>query len=365
MSRFKIDYQGAPKLTEKELLDIYTEKCVLCLDEVLSSKECWYTVYQHILDILKYGFEKYEIRHRKIHFKIHEDDKKIHELELRHFLGNMNLWYAFLEADAVDIMDDSFILDFSVHQYKDIVKYIDTKIFDILDIDIDTKGKIVDEITYNIAATSRAFEDILGLGLSVYNLIQTAKQYPIIDEILHEHIDTSLQPNEIETILGERTKVIMDALAHVDNDLRPLIVSGKNVSPGQFKEIAVRIGMKADIEGHVIPYVADCNFLVDGLKDPGAFYISAKSGRKSSIFSKLCMGEPGAFSKKVCINSTSAQLRRDYQMCDSVVPVTYTIESEEFLKLLDKRYYYDEDGSMKLLDGRKDKHLIGKAIKFR
>lgn len=364
--KFRIDYQGAPSLTEKELLDTYSETCVLCLDEVLSSKECWYTVYQHILDILKYGFERYEIRHRKIHFKIHEDDTKIHELELRHFLGNLNLWYGFLVADAVDVMDESFILDFAVHKYDDIVKYIDTKIFDVLDIDIDTKGKIVDEITFNIAATSRAFEDILGLGLSVYNLIQTAKQYPIIDEILHEHIDTTLQPNEIETILSDRTDKIIYALSHVDNDLRPLIVSGKgNMSKGQFKEIVVRIGMKADIEGHVIPYVSDCNLLVDGLKDPGAFYISAKSGRKSSIFSKLCMGEPGAFSKKVCINSTSAQLRKDYQMCDSVVQVSYTIESEDFLRLLDKRYYYDDDGNMKLLDGRKDTDLIGKTIKFR
>lgn len=363
--KFRIDYHGAPALSEKELHELYSEKCVLCLDEVLSSKECWYTTYQHILDILKYGFERYEIRHRKIHFRIHEGDTKIHELELRHFLGNLNLWYGFLVADAVDVMDESFILDFAVHRYEDIVNYIDTKIFDMLDIDIDTKGKIVDEIAFNIAATSRAFEDILGLGLSVYNLIQTAKQYPIIDEILHEPIDTTLQPNEIESILSDRTDVIMDALSHCDNDLRPLIVSGKNVSKGQFKEIVVRIGMKADIEGHIIPYVADCNLLVNGLKDPGAFYISAKSGRKSSIFSKLCMGEPGAFSKKVCINSTSAQLRKDYQMCDSEVPVSYTIESEEFLRILDKRYYYDDDGNMKLLDGRKDTDLIGKTIKFR
>lgn len=365
MRKFYIDYTGAPSLSEAQLLDLYSEKCILCLDEVLSSKECWYTTYQHILDILKYGFEKYEIRHRKIHFRIHEGDKKVHELELRHFLGNLNLWYAYLEADAVDIMDETFILDFQHHTYNDIVRYIDDKIFDILDIDIDTKGKIADEITFNIAATSRAFEDILGLGFSIYNLVQTAKQYPIIDEILHEPIDTSLQPIEIETILSERTDAMIDALSKSDNDLRPLIVSGKNISKGQFKEIAVRIGMKSDIEGNIIPYVADCNLLVDGLKDPGAFYISAKSGRKSSIFSKLCMGEPGAFSKKVCINSTSAQLRKDYTMCDSEVPVTYTIENEQFLKMLDKRYYYGEDGGLNLLDAKKDKHLIGQAIKFR
>ena len=365
MKRFKIDYDNHPVLSEEELHSIYSEDAVLCLDEVLGSKECWYTVYQHMLDILKYGFERPEIRHRKIHFRIHEGDEKIHELEIRHFMGNLNLWYAFLESDSVDVMDESFILDFNVYTYADIIKYINTKIFDLLDIDIDTKGKIADEITFNIAATSRAFEDILGLGLSVYNIIQAAKQFPVIDEIMHEPIDTTLQPNEIESILNDRTDVIINALTKCDNDLRPLIVSGKNVSKGQFKEIAVRIGMKSDIEGHVIPYVADCNLLVNGFKDAGSFYISAKSGRKSLIFSKLFMGEPGAFSRKVCINTTDVQLRDDYQMCDSTAYVEYDIKSETFLEMLDKRYYYDENGELKLLDAKKDTHLIGNKIKFR
>ena len=363
----QIDYVNHPLLSEAELLESYSETTVLCLDEVLANVRIWRTVYQQVLDILKYGYERSEIRHRLIHFRIHEGDETIHALELRHFLGNLNLWYAFVVSDSVDIMDETFILDFKHYNYNDIVKYIDNKIFDILDIDINTKGKIADEITFNIAATARAFEDILSLGLSIRDIIMTAKQYPIIDEILHEPIDVTLQPQEIESILSERTKIMMDAFSKVDNDLQPLLVSGKNISPGQFKEIVVRIGMKADMDGQVIPYVANCNLLVDGFKDAASFYISAKAGRKSSIFSKLCMGEPGAFSKKVCISTTGVQLRKDYEMCDSVIPVTYDIKDETFLKMLDKRYYYDEEdnGKMKLLNGKTDTHLIGKKIKFR
>lgn len=366
MKKYAIDYDGHPLLSEEELLSTYTEECVLILDQVLMNKKTWSTVYQHMLDILKYGFNRYEIRHREIHFKIHMEDKTVYEMEIRHFYANLNLWYGFVEADAVDIMDETYIMDFHAFEYKQIVDYIDKKIF-TLDIDTDTKGKIADEIMYNIAATSRAFEDIIGLGFSVYNLIQAANKYPVIDEILHEHIDTSLQPVEIEHVLSERVDVMLDALKKYPNDLRALLVSGKNISIGQLKEIVVRIGMKADIEGRIIPYVADCNLLVDGLKDAGSYYISAKSGRKSSIFSKLCMGVPGAFSKKVCINTTGIMLRKDYVMCDSVGSVPYEIKDKTYLSMLDKRYYYDDqDGDkMKLLDATKDTHLIGRTIKFR
>lgn len=363
-SKYAIDYDGHPLLSEEELCSTYTEDCVLILDQVLSSKKTWSTVYQHMLDILKYGFNRPEIRHRKIHFRIHMDDKDIYEMEVRHFYGNMNLWYGFVEADAVDVMDESYILDFVVFNYNDIIKYIDEKIF-TLDIDTDTKGKIADEIMFNVAATSKAFEDIIGLGFSVYNLIQAADKYPIIDEILHEPIDVNLQPVEIEEELGKRIDIMVDALKRYPNDLRALLASGKNISTGQLKEIVVRIGMKADIDGRIIPYVANCNLLVDGLKDAGSYYISAKSGRKASIFSKMCMGIPGAFSKKVCVNTTAIMLRKDYVMCDSTSGVPYEIKDQTYLDMLNKRYYYDENGEIKLLDHKKDQHLIGKTIVFR
>ena len=57
-SKYAIDYDGHPLLSEEELCSTYTEDCVLILDQVLSSKKTWSTVYQHMLDILKYGFNR-------------------------------------------------------------------------------------------------------------------------------------------------------------------------------------------------------------------------------------------------------------------------------------------------------------------
>ena len=75
--------------------------------------------------------------------------------------------------------------------------------------------------------------------------------------------------------------------------------------------------------------------------------------------------KPGAMSKKMNHNATAAILRKDREICDSTRPVYYTIEDDEFLKKLDRRNYYDENGEMHMLDYAKDKHLIGRRLGFR
>ena len=77
------------------------------------------------------------------------------------------------------------------------------------------------------------------------------------------------------------------------------------------------------------------------------------------------MGQPGAFSKKLTYNSVTSVLRQDYDTCDSIATIDYHILDDTFLKLLNGRYYYDNHGELKLLDYKKDKHLIGKIIRFR
>ena len=77
------------------------------------------------------------------------------------------------------------------------------------------------------------------------------------------------------------------------------------------------------------------------------------------------MGRPGAFSKRLAYSSMSSVLRNDYEPCDSILTIDYHIKTDEFLKLLNGRYYYDKNGDLQLLDYEKDKHLIGKVIRFK
>lgn len=366
-----IEYDGHPKKSFEELMSTYSN-VYFFLDDILKDKESFEEVYQDLLDILKYKFEDKEIRTMPIHFYIHHGDEKnkkknLHTLQIRHFLSNLILWYAFMECDCYDILDESFIFDFKNASMNQITEYINDMILpNITDVDFHTQSRIIDEITHHMTAISRAFSPIFGLGVSVYSIIQAAKRNPEIDYLMHEKLDPNLQPIEIEAELDKRTSRLIDLFVQdEDNDLKPLFQSGNNLSKGQFKEIAIMIGLKSDINGTTVPHLIDKNILVDGISSPSAYYLDAMSGRKSLIMSKTKMGEPGAFSKKATTAATAVQLRRDYLKCNTSKPVTYFIKDDKFLKMLDRRYYYDENGDLKMLNYKRDKDLIGHHIQFR
>ena len=363
-----IDYKNHPKKPFKQIVREYTSN-ILILDDVLAGEDTYSFVYQDILDLLKYGLEYKEVRELPIRFVIHDGDsmelKDTHVLQARHFLSNMVMWYAFMKMERVDIMDESFIIDWIGKDVNFIRKYIDEKIIPYYDGDIHSLNAIVDAIVFHVKAISDAFCLLFGYSASIYDIMQAERADPEIHDIIYGHIDPTLQPKELEETLADMNARLMDRFAPSDSDLRPLLLSGKNISANQFKEIFLRVGFKADMSNRTVPWFLDCNLLITGINTPAAFYTIAGSGRTALMNSKLSMSKPGALSKKMNHSSTAIVLRKDHVHCDSTRPVYYTIEDEDFLTLLDKRYYYDEHGNLQLLDYKRDKHLIGKRLGFR
>ena len=364
----KIDYQGTPTHSLEELLDMFKLDSYLILDEVFSSKKNYQALYQGILDILKLGFEKDEIRHRPIMFKFHHTDKEVHQLKMTNFLSNLILWYPFMEMGKEDILDESYIFDFAQFNQNSLLDYMNNKILPNHTGTFSEKNACIDEICYNMIAVSNTFCLLIGMTLSMRDFMDVEARNPEMTELMFADIDTTKQPNEIEQELAERTDRLIDIFVKdtVMNDLKPMFLSGKNLSRDQFKEIAVRIGFKADKDGHTIAIPLNTNYLIGGLNKPSSIYINAISGRKALAVVKTQMGTPGAFSKKLNYNVTSAAyLRKDDDMCDSTAFIDYEIVDDEFLLHLDGRYYYDKHGEMKILNYNEDKHLIGKVVPFR
>lgn len=363
----KIDYYHKPKDSLEVLLEKYNpNKMFLIIEDVLADPRGYEMVLQQLIDIMKLGFEIKEIRRRPVKFKFHKDDKEIIELPCTNFISNLVCWYAFMYMERSDMLDKSYIIDFTQPNTTQlVVDFLEEKAFPFFEGDFHSQNKLCDEVFYNIRAIANAFCLLMGMSISMYDIWQAEQKNPEIGEIIFGTIDPDLQPSEIERELSRRADRLMELFSQVDCDLKPLLVSGKNISKNQFKEMFVKIGLKSDINENTIPYLIDTNLVVGGLKKPSYQYIEALSGRKALILQKRAMGEPGAFSKRVNMLATSpGYLRDDYEICNSVNPITYHILDETWLELLDKRFYYNGRGEMKLLNYKKDKHLIGKKIQF-
>lgn len=361
----RIDYKNKPKESLEELL-LRFKNNYLIMDDVLASRKSWQFIYQSMLDIMKLGFEIEEVRHFPIHYKFHATDEKMLELPLNNFMSNLILWYGFLDMDKVEVLNEEYIFDFKQFNTANLIKYANEKIMSIHDGDFYSKNKCIDEIWHHIKSVGKAFGLLMGMSISIYDIIQTEKQCPEIGEIIFGKLDPNMQIADLEKELKRRTDRLIELFVSVQCDLKPLLAVGKNIQPGQFKEIFLSIGFKSDIDGNTIPHFIADNILLTGLTKPSNIYIGARSGRKSLILTKKSMSTPGAFSKRANSLATSASyLRQDYEVCDTDVTVSYIIRNDLYLKMLDMRYYYDEDGELRKLDYERDKHLIGRIVNFR
>lgn len=286
-----INYYDKPEDSLEDLLAKYNPGVYLIIEDVLADPKGFELIFQQLIDIMKLGFEIEQVRHKLIHFKFHKSDDEILCLRATNFISNMILWYPFMEMDKIEMLDKTFIFDFSQHNIiAAIVEYLDNRVFPLYEGDFHEKNKIVDEVWHNIRAIANSFGLLMGMSVSLYDIWQTEKNNSEIGEIIFGKIDPSLQPNEIEAELSRRTDRLIELFSEVDCDLKPLLVSGKNISKGQFKEMFVKIGMKSDINGNTIPLLLDTNLVVGGLSKPSYQYIEAGSARKSLIMTKQKMG---------------------------------------------------------------------------
>ena len=368
-----IDYFNPPKKSVEKLDELYNDNQYLVMDQVLESNKSYQFVFQDLLDIMKYGFEDERIRKRIVKFKFHTTDKKFHKMQLNHLISNLIMWKPLMNMDKVDLLDDSYIFDFTKFNANSLLGYINNVLLPISDEDFASKNAMIDEIYHSIISISHAFCLLIGNGVSLYNIKRLEEQYPEVHSLMYDDIDESLPPKEIEDQLSDKIDRLIEIMINdipsevgMDNDFRSTFASGAGIKKPQMREFMLKIGLKADLSGNVIPVMNNGSFLVNGIPTPALLYINGLSGRKSLIAVKQGMGIPGAYSKKLCQATTSSGvLVQDNEMCDSIATVDYHINDDEFLSYLDGRYYIDAHGYMKCLDYQKDKHLIGKIVRFK
>lgn len=365
----QINYYDHP-VTPRDVLEGHYCKpgTTLCMHEVMASMQSYNVVFQDLLDLMKYAFEDEKMRTQTIQIKFAKKERKTITMELRHLLSNMIFWKPLIDIDKVELLDESFIFDLAKFDTGTLMEYINTKLLPIHDGDFASKNSMVNDICHSIINISHAFCLLMGLGVSLYDLHQIEVRNPEAARLMHDSVDQTLEPDEIENELTRRTNDLIDIIIHDSclNDLKPLFASGSGMKKPQFREFCVKIGFKADLSGNTIPMLINSSFLMDGLNTPSQYYINALSGRKAAILGKISIGRPGAFAKKLSqVSAPVGYLRKDYENCDSITTIHYHIINDGFLKMLNGRYYYGADGNLHAVNWATDKDLIGKVLEFK
>ena len=286
----QIDFTSHPKKTIAELDVLYPPDRLLILEDVLSSKKNFNFIFQDLIDMMKYGFEKDAVRKRPVFYKFKNSDKEHRVMQLNNFISNLIFWNPLIEVEKVSLLDESWIFDFSKFNVNTLLEYINEKLLPIYDTDFRSQNVMVDELYHNIISISHAFCLLMGMGVSLYDLHQLELRDPEVSHLMRDPIDSSLEPHVVEEVLSERNKRLIQKLIEdpVGNDYKAFFATGTGLKEAQFREYVISIGFKADINGNTVPILIDNSFLLDGLTKPSFVYLNAISGRKAAILSKLC-----------------------------------------------------------------------------
>lgn len=368
MSKLPTDVVAIPTTTElkKKLRALYIiDDYMKCADDYRAFQESIYT-------IIKGCFEHKECREYPVKFKFYLEDKKTYKMQLRHFVVNVFLWFPFVNLYGIHgVLDESFILNCET-SIPNISDYVDEKIITELreySIKNTTINRSVSEVLYNLRRISIDFSLIMNLTIGSETFLNLYKDNARMKEIMETTFPIEMQPSEIE---DELTKLMEEEMAILksipDNPVGVILRANTGIKPKQLSEFSINMGLKPDLSGVTIPLPINSNTMIRGLDKPSAHFLDSLGARKSLIMNKKVMGKAGYFGKIVLLLARTLQLSKTVSDCDTKHLVEITINSAKMLKKYDGRYYKlhdDPNEPLKLVNGKKDKHLVGQTLYFR
>ena len=356
-------------MTDKEYKEYHTFLNTTLFDvkEIFVSEKRWKQVHDLLYEYMKMGFEEERVRKHPLKYSF-DGGKTVYEMECRHFIVNMIMWYPMLRFDAVDDLSVDFVVDCSCLSSGQIMGHFNEKMIEPYrdSVDPTEMNLIFADTIYKLSLISLDFNEIMGISIDIDMFIDLAEKSPEFDECIHTKPSPGMQPVDIEKLCHERMNKIISIMKDLDNDIKPILNSGEGIKDKQLSEFTVMGGLKPDIIGNTIPVPIDTNFIVGGLNSVSNYYIDKQAGRKAVVANKTLMGNAGYFAAKIMKVTKDTRLDSSVHDCHSQHPIFYHVLDKKHLKIIDKSYYaLTKGGELRVVNAKKDSFLIGKDIYLR
>ena len=343
------------ELIANGLITIYTKE--------INSRQNLETHFNNILSILSDGIELDEVHNMMVHV-IFTDNEEI-DLSVFDYLYNLIFWsLPIAVGDKIDITKLFWCENITKFEIKEYIDYVFIKKYRTK-LNFMKLNNIIDGL-FVWFKHLRKFQFYLANTVNMEDTIQLMKQFEEFNNTIHMSMD-GIAFEDIKDKGMEAANIQIDYIKNSDHCLRDSFRTGEGISPKQFKEVNVNIGTKPSGFSEVYPYVVNTSFINGGLDTPESVLIESGVGRIAQILQKTNVGTSGNFARLLGLNNLDTKLHPDPDYsCDTKNFQKVTIKNSTILKMYDMRYYRTNPrGLDKLLDGIRDKHLIGQTLYFR
>ena len=371
----KIETNGGINTMGKIIVNTVDElKAVLkpmyIIDDYMETESKYDKLQNDLYDIILSCYWKKACRTYQVAFKFYRDSP-VRTMEFRHFIINLFVWYAYVELyGRKGVLSDDIILDPKKDlTYRGLINYINDKII----IPLSNYGVNYKRIQRYLAITlhnlSRISTDnsvLLGLTMNLHTFTDLYKNNKEYYELAHTVYPLDMEPRMIEITQNELIEKEVEIFkAQPNNVVGVALRVGTCIKPKQLGEFTINGALKPDLSGKTIPLPMNSNTMM-GMNQPSTLYIEAAGVKKSLVANKLKMGTVGHFSKSVNEIASTLSLSKTVTDCHTKHFIHEYIRNKKMLSKYNGRYYrLNKDESFRILDARKDTHLIGKIITLR
>lgn len=343
-----------------------TGVCDISIEDITVSS--WNSYYDGLLNMFKDGIETETMQNGYV--TINFSNGKSCQLYMVDLFFNLIMWYLIIFAggniepkhiyfpeNITGKTIKKYIDDFFIRVYRKEKSNIEMN--NIID-DALTKLSVVDEFSMYFANTINLEDsiDLMKANPAFYDTIHADLSGVPIEDVKNVGMD----------ITYKAIDMMKDAKKYLGHDhcLADSWRAGEGINPRQYKEFSINIGSKPNGQGGVFPTIINRSFITGGVNDPLSIFIDSSTGRTAQLYSKVNVGDSGAFARILGLNNTDTFINPDPTYdCHSPNYQVITITSEKFLKMYVDRYYRFRPDGEEFVISENDTHLIGKTIYLR
>lgn len=159
--------------------------------------------------------------------------------------------------------------------------------------------------------------DRLGLSISNNEFIEVMKRSEEAYKSITCTFDIpkNISPTDMEILTMSRTKDLLKFIGEQSDLSISAYARNGLFNPTQFREYAVHMTFKPHLDGTTIPYTYPTNMIM-GIKDPRAFMVDGKGGRKAEI-TKLNVSDAGTLERALMMLMSPVGIVDPFYECDS------------------------------------------------
>lgn len=364
-----------PKIQSKKDLEEYFPNIeIICTyDTYEKFDDFYYKIYYAICAC----FENKDCQQFRMKFKFYHHDDEIYELSLPKMILNLNVWRPLIELNNIqkfyhkniEVLNSSFIS--SSMMSKTVRVNLEIKVLQILNdygISFERTSELIkilieryQELSIEFATIKQA--SIITLeNIFLNDYIHNKK----VNELNNLKIPEDMQTSDVEELLREKMKILVNELGETKNPIWYISKAGKAIKDKQLQELFISYGQVPDVTGNVIPYTMKGNGLSTGYTDVPTYYVAATGARLSAIMNKEYMGKAGYLSRNLVLMSRTLTLSNKLYDCGTKHLLKVFVTDHSFLKRLENKWFCEHLGDpLKLIHYDDHKYLIGKTIYIR